>query len=67
MIHLRHQNDNPLTGLSALGVNVCKQILNGLSAASNRSIVRSRFASLDRRALEDIGLTIAERDDLLLR
>jgi hypothetical protein len=63
----RHSIENSLAGIGALGLTVCKQILNGVVEASNRSVVRSRFAALNLRALDDIGLTVAERDDLLLR
>jgi hypothetical protein len=47
------------------GLAICKQILNRLSTLSTRSVVRGRFAALNVRALDDIGLTIAERDDML--
>ncbi|HEY4925617.1 MAG TPA: hypothetical protein VII20_14480 [Roseiarcus sp.] len=43
----------------------CKQILNSLSGMASRAEGRRRFAALPLRQLEDIGLTIAERDDLL--
>lgn len=65
MIHSRHANENPLAGFGALGRTVCKQILNRLAEASNRAVVRGRFADLQLRDLEDIGLTIAERDAML--
>jgi hypothetical protein len=41
---------------------VCKQILNTLAEMANRSVDRGRFAALPTRYLEDIGMTIAERD-----
>ncbi len=65
MIHLRHPNENPIANLGVRGFAVCKQILNTLSTASMRAQIRSRFAELQLRDLEDIGLTIAERDALL--
>jgi uncharacterized protein YjiS (DUF1127 family) len=42
----------------------CKQILNTLNGMASRAEGRRRFAALPLRQLEDIGLTIAERDDL---
>lgn len=50
-----------LIGLGAL----CKQILNHLREMADRSADRSRFAALPARYLEDIGMTVAERDALL--
>jgi hypothetical protein len=43
----------------------CKQILNVWEAMAIRSATRRRFAALTVSQLDDIGLTIAERDDLL--
>ena len=51
-------------GLSRVGA-MCKQILNNLAEMANRPAERRRFAELPLRQLEDIGLTIAERDALL--
>jgi uncharacterized protein YjiS (DUF1127 family) len=48
-------------GLSRLGAT-CKQILNSLAAMANRPAERSRLAALTPRLLEDIGMTVAERD-----
>jgi hypothetical protein len=45
---------------------VCKQILNGLVEMAHRSEERSRFALLPRRYLDDVGMTIAERDAQVL-
>ena len=42
--------------------SVCKQILNNLAEQAQRSAERSRFAQLPRRYLDDVGMTIAERD-----
>jgi hypothetical protein len=67
MIHPRHSIENSVARAGALSVSICKQILNSLIDATNRSVTRGRFAELSLRALDDIGLTIAERDDLLLR
>lgn len=65
MTNHRHSFESTLSGLGARGLAVCKQILNGLVEASNRSFDRSRFAELPLRALDDVGLTIADRDALL--
>jgi hypothetical protein len=43
----------------------CKQILNSLGGMASRAEDRRRFAALPFRQLEDIGLTIAQRDDQL--
>jgi hypothetical protein len=51
-------------GLGRVGA-ICKQILNVLAQSANRPIERSRFAALPMRQLEDIGITIAERDAML--
>ena len=52
-------------GLARVGA-VCKQILNGLAEMAQRSAERSRFAQLPRRYLDDVGMTIAERDAQVL-
>jgi hypothetical protein len=44
----------------------CKQFLNGLAELAHRSAERSRFAHLHRRYLDDVGMTIAERDAQVL-
>jgi hypothetical protein len=41
---------------------VCKQILNFLSRLAHGLADQERFAGLPLRQLEDIGITIAERD-----
>ena len=51
-------------GLSRLGA-VCKQILNGLVEMAHRPAERDRLAALSLHQLEDIGMTVAERDALL--
>ena len=60
-------NSSGLFTGASLGLfgDVCKQILNSLSEVHNRAVDRSRFAALSMRHLEDIGMTIAERDALL--
>jgi hypothetical protein len=52
------------TGDSRVGW-VCKQILNDLMDFARRPIERRRLAALSLRQLEDIGMTVAERDGLL--
>jgi hypothetical protein len=51
-------------GFDRVGVK-CKQILNSLGGMASRAEGRRRFAALPLRQLEDIGLTVAERDDQL--
>jgi hypothetical protein len=65
MVHSRASLEHSTVGFGVFSFNVCKQILNSLVQASQRSVDRSRFASLPLRALDDVGLTIAERDALL--
>jgi hypothetical protein len=52
-------------GLGRVGA-VCKQFLNNLTEMAQRSAERSRFAQLPRRYLDDVGMTIAERDAQVL-
>ena len=49
------------TGLGRVGA-ICKQILNVATAMANHSAEHLRFAALSVRELDDIGLTVAERD-----
>ena len=65
MIIQRQTTENAAAGFGSLGLTVCKQILNRLATASARAHIRSRFADLQLRDLDDIGITIAERDALL--
>jgi hypothetical protein len=46
--------------------DACKHILNSLTETAHRSAERSRFALLPRRYLDDVGMTIAERDAQVL-
>lgn len=52
------------SGVGRLGV-ICKQILNEFAALANRPAEHRRLAALSPRLLEDIGMTVAERDALL--
>jgi len=52
------------SGLGRIGA-VCKQILNELSALAQRPAEHRRLAALSPRMLDDIGMTVAERDALL--
>jgi hypothetical protein len=66
MSHITRNPDNFLhvfasAGLGGLGA-ICKQILNNLAERARRSVDRGRFAALPLRQLDDIGMTIAERD-----
>ena len=49
------------TRLGRVGA-ICKQILNVATAMANHSAERLRYAALSVRELDDIGLTVAERD-----
>ena len=49
------------TTLGRVGA-ICKQILNVATAMANHSAERLRYAALSVRELDDIGLTVAERD-----
>jgi len=49
------------TGLGRVGV-IRKQILNAATGMANHSAERLRYAALSVRELDDIGLTVAERD-----
>jgi hypothetical protein len=66
MAHVSHISDKPLPFRREASENrvrlVVKQILNYLAELGRRSIDRGRFAALPLRLLEDIGMTIAERD-----
>jgi hypothetical protein len=44
---------------------VCQHLLNIVGEAATRASERSRYAALSRRYLDDVGLTIAERDAAL--
>lgn len=41
---------------------MCKQIPIAVTEMAHRSVDRSRLAQLPTRLLEDIGMTLAERD-----
>jgi hypothetical protein len=65
MTHPRGPAEHSVTKSGFLGLGLCKHILNSVAEASHRSFDRSRFANLPLRALDDVGLTIADRDALL--
>ena len=44
---------------------VCKQILNDVAGLAGRPVERRRLAALTPRLLDDIGMSVAERDALL--
>jgi len=50
-------------GVGRIGT-VCKLILNELSTLAQRPAERRRLAALSPRLVEDIGMTVAERDAL---
>ncbi|MGD0183792.1 MAG: hypothetical protein ABSC25_00915 [Roseiarcus sp.] len=45
--------------------SVCQYLLNIVAEAATRASERSRYAALPRRYLDDVGMTIAERDAAL--
>ena len=45
--------------------SVCQHLLNIVAEAATRASERSRYAALPRRYLDDVGMTIAERDAAL--
>ncbi len=59
----------PLSVLSETGLSrvfaMCKQFLNDAGALASRPAERRRFAALTPHLLDDIGMTVAERDALL--
>jgi hypothetical protein len=66
MSHIVWNSENSLNVFASVGLGrlsaICKQILNNLVERANRSVDRGRFAALPLRQLDDIGMTIAERD-----
>jgi hypothetical protein len=65
VVNSRHSSPDFGQGFKR-AIGICKQILNPMEALARRPGERARFAALPMRQLEDIGLTIAERDDLVL-
>lgn len=51
-------------GLRRIG-SACQHLLNIVAEAAARAAERSRYAALPRRYLDDVGMTIAERDAAL--
>ena len=45
--------------------SACQYLLNIVTEAATRAAERSRYAALPRRYLDDVGMTIAERDAAL--
>jgi hypothetical protein len=48
-------------GIRRIG-SACQYLLNIVAEAATRAAERSRYAALSRRYLDDVGMTIAERD-----
>jgi hypothetical protein len=65
VVNSRHSSPNFDQGFRP-AIAICKQILNNIFALGRRPGELARFAVLPMRQLEDIGLTIAQRDDLIL-
>jgi hypothetical protein len=61
-----HQIHHPFdgSGIRRIG-SACQHLLNLVAEAATRASERSRYAALPRRYLEDVGMTIAERDAAL--
>jgi hypothetical protein len=51
-------------GIRRIG-SACQYLLNIVAEAATRAAERSRYAALPRRYLDDVGMTIAERDAAL--
>ncbi len=51
-------------GIRRIG-SACQHLLNIVAEAATRAAERSRYAALPRRYLDDVGMTIAERDAAL--
>ncbi len=60
--HSRHSFDG--ASIRLIG-SACQHLLNIVAAAATRASERSRYAALPRRYLDDVGMTIAERDAAL--
>ncbi len=60
--HSRHSLEG---GSIRLIGSVCQYLLNIVAEAATRASERSRYAALPRRYLDDVGMTIAERDAAL--
>ena len=58
-----HQNVDA-DGIRRIG-SACQHLLNIVAEAATRAAERSRYAALPRRYLDDVGMTIAERDAAL--
>ncbi len=60
--HFHHALDG---GSIRLIGSACQHLLNIVAEAATRASERSRYAALPRRYLDDVGMTIAERDAAL--
>ena len=60
--HSCHSEQNfDSDGIRRIG-SACQHLLNIVAEAATRAAERSRYAVLPRRYLDDVGMTIAERD-----
>lgn len=60
--HSCHSQQNfDADGIRRIG-SACQYLLNTVIEAATRAAERSRYAALPRRYLDDVGMTIAERD-----
>ncbi len=63
--HSRHSHHS-FDGASIRRIgSACQHLLNIVAEAATRASERSRYAALPRRYLDDVGMTIAERDAAL--
>ncbi len=61
-----NHSHHSLDGVSIRRIgSVCQYLLNIVAEAATRASERSRYAALPRRYLDDVGMTIAERDAAL--
>jgi hypothetical protein len=60
--HFQHSFDG--RSIRRIG-SACQHLLNIVAEAATRAAERSRYAALPRRYLDDVGMTIAERDAAL--
>lgn len=63
--HSSHSHHSLNGGSIRLIGSVCQHLLNIVAEAAARASERSRYAALPRRYLDDVGMTIAERDAAL--
>ena len=63
--HSNHSHHSLDRGSIRVIGSACQHLLNIVAEAATRASERSRYAALPRRYLDDVGMTIAERDAAL--